>query len=127
MSYAPVIALDLRTGQQRLATELEVRTLGAYPTVIYSDPADCVTRRLSCSDPCDMREIWRLAAIRLGRSEEQAMGARIMRRYLDSGRPFWTLLTANTTQSGILFREADGCRTFATATEALCLHCWGSK
>ncbi len=75
--HAPVIALDLRTGRQRMATEQEIEALRDTAILLRWDAygPTVAVRRLSCEDPADQREIWRLAALALGTRDEEAINA----------------------------------------------------
>lgn len=110
--YAPTINLGIRPS-----------TLGDW---------EPVERRLSCSDPDDMRAIWRRAALALGATEEEALHADLHRHDLalcDASDPCkeWCLDV----------REWCGIRTLARfyltgcddahATGALCRAVWGPQ
>lgn len=76
--------------------------------------------QLSCSDPCDQREIWRLAAFTLGASEAAAMHADLVIEMI-SAEPeghVWNLVGFNWTCRA---------RTMDEATAALAAHIWGPK
>lgn len=76
--------------------------------------------RFSCSDPDDMRAIWRRAALALGATEEEAMRA-VFRKC----GPSWTWsLRAD---FGPVWLSGINGAAIADATAALCLHVWGPK
>ena len=87
-----------------------------------------LTRRLSCTDPCDMREIWRLAALALGARDVEALNV-VMRCDLDA----WSLVLVLGRSYGqperVLWRSPEPTwrGRQGEATAALCAHVWGPK
>ena len=86
------------------------------------------TRRLLCSDPDDMRAIWRRAALDLGATEKEAMSCVL---HFDGW--IWCLVVFASPRHGDgyeirtreIWRDESGHRNAATATVALCDAVWG--
>jgi hypothetical protein len=89
-------------------------------------------RQLSCDDPDDMRAIWRLAALTLGATEEEALHTdfhRLDLALINASDP-WGVWRLDVREWCALRTIAQldlmGCDD-AHATAALCAHVWGSK
>ena len=122
--HVPVVSLDLRTGRQRLATEREAAVLGKRDVYIFLavDAPEVIVRRLSCADPSDQREIWRLAALAL-LDEEWGAASAIM---VEASRSCWSLWAAwrsDDRDFSELWIEAAS--SVEEATLALCDYVWG--
>ena len=119
---APVIALDLRTGRQRMATEQEIEALRDTAILLRWDAygPTVAVRRLRCDDPADQREIWRLAALAIGRTDLEALEA-VMR---PAGACRWSFRVGHGGPVGWVKLPGATC---AQATAALCAHVWGPK
>lgn len=121
--HVPVVSLDLRTGRQRLATEREAAVLGKRDVYIFLavDAPEVIVRRLSCADPSDQREIWRLAALALLDEEWGAASAILV--LTDLG---WSLFAAwDQTDGGFSELWIGAADNVESATLALCDHVWG--
>lgn len=127
--YAPIIAvIGGRYRQPSEAIEQHFRSVEAILHGVNLKTISGHVRRLSCSDPDDMRAIWRRAALALGATEEEAATA-FLRNDLDS----WSLVVDRgrgiKPQTRILWTSPQpvwwGRRDVATS--ALCAHVWGPK
>lgn len=122
--YAPIIAII--GGRYQQPSEGAEQQFRSAEAVLHGTTLKTMgghVRRLSYSDPDDMRAIWRRAAIAHGATEEEAMDALLSRHWPDDhrrrDRKWWRLGAP-----GRWFCEVEGVdREYATA--ALCAHVWG--
>lgn len=124
--YAPIIAIIAGHYQQPSeAIEQHFRTVEAILHGVNLKTMNGHVRRLSRSNPDDMRAIWRRAALALGATEEEALSA-VLVRY-DSG---WTLGVIGKPGRRTAFqvvRRMGLADNIKHATAALCLALWGPK
>lgn len=143
--HAHVVALDLRTGRQRVATADEARALadvirytadqrvphGMCEPIVTTEPSEyggthpcAVVRRLSCEDPMDQREIWRLAAADLLDDPAGATTA-IMVEPMPGAWALWAAWTVDGAGDDCSELWIEAADNVAHATAALCTHVWG--
>jgi len=131
--FAPIIAII--GGRYQQPSEGAEQQFRSAEAVLHGTTLKTMgghVRRLSCSDPDDIRAIWRQAALALGATEEEALHADFHRREL-------TLIGASDPckEWRLDVREWCAIRTLATlhlpgcddayATAALCAHVWGPR
>jgi hypothetical protein len=123
--HAPIITVGYVTERGGFYTAIE-----DIPKIERVDTGELIPdahieacRQLTVTDPDDQRVIWRLAAIAIGATEEQARTT-VLRR----GRVAWLLESNYTSFDGrgqtLILREIVG-RTVEEATAALCAVVWG--
>lgn len=134
----PVIAFNPTEGH-RAPTDAELsewqnaeQEAGFSPTMMIGAT---IVRRLSCSDPMDMRAIWYLAALALGAPEKDARRASLGAIYIDDRQDhilswgltcprFHSFFDLGRRLPAYWWGNAD---TDEKATVALCVAVWGSK
>ena len=120
--YAPIVARDPYEGH-RLASSDEIAAwLAVGNETIINSQTGIVVWRLACSDPVDMREIWRRAALALGATEEEALSYALVEQ--DEVEGGWSLNSCAWGSTRI-FWEWSGPESRVDATAALCVAVWG--
>ena len=114
--HAPTIVVGYVTERGGFYTSIEDIPLDDGP---YAE----ARRQLTVTDPDDQRVIWRLAALAIGATEEQARTT-----VLRQNRGTWLLESNYTSFDGrgqtLILREIMG-QTVEEATAALCAAVWG--
>lgn len=121
MTHAPIIAWSPATGH-RLATDKEVASFAFATDGVFRYHDGRVIRRLSCSDPLDMRAIWYFAAVALRVNSADALHADL--EYVNR---LWTFRICEPFRYRDLLTFADATFNYYDATEALCAAVWGPK
>lgn len=138
MSNAPIIAWSAESGH-RLATTSEVASV-LKDEALYPEtrggwsilPGGTMARRLSCSDPLDMRAVWYYAALALGAAHEDARRTALVAVRLGATILGWGLTCPRFHSFRDLGSRLPACwwgdaTTEEAATEALCTAVWGTK
>ena len=120
--FAPIIAVI--GGRYQQPSELIAEHFRSVEAILHGVNLKTMSghvRRLSCSDPDDMRAIWRRAALALGATEGEAATSTV--RHL--GGALLELYTTNDLGECVLRRWTGTMDRLPEATAALCLHIWG--
>ena len=121
--YVPIGARSLLDGKRLPVEDRDRQALGDEPCLHIGGTNARIVYRLDVTDPCDQREIWRLAALDLLDEEWGAASAILVQTDLG-----WSFFAA-WDQSDEDFSELWICAAdnIESATLALCAYVWGPE
>ena len=127
--FVPIGARSLLDGKRLPVEDRDRQALGDEPCLHIGGTNARIVYRLDAADPCDQREIWRLAALALRASEEGAIRSQVGFDRLDfyTERRTNVLVRRLKLPSRWIAQGEIGERDLAGATLALCAYVWGPE